>query len=343
MIAQNDDNVIHEDTVALDEPLQNSTSYEHSELSLMKNIDRTSTEDSVKRISLLTTEICSSSERQEYFKAHHCQNKTRRRLNTKRIIVNDKLKIAYCAIAKIGSSTFKTLMALSGPRGTMRKVQAKKGHMHAKGVLRSFGLRFVPIQAVREFDTYHKIVIWRHPFTRLVSAYKDKFTNKKRSNEGIQRKMHAYLKRRKKPRRYDDWRVAFDEFIDAVVHGHRNQHWDPFEDHCNMCHIEYDSVLRLETFSHDIPSVLDVLGLDISTLNSFSKNRKRSNSTVSNKRDTEDVVHTDVLKEFNNFSSSNIQALRRKYRNDLIGLGYEFDSKSKATSCRINTGSDICC
>ena len=227
----------------------------------------------------------------------------------------------------------------------MTKEQAKLLHIHDPGILQGFGLRMVPIKAVHEFATYHKIMLVRHPFTRLVSAYNDKFTVQNAEKDYFQQYIiRTYLNKRQKPRRYRDWRVAFDEFIDAVVHGYMDEHWEPFQDRCNMCNIDYDSVLRLETLSRDIPNVLDILGLNISILDSFSKNRRRSdNSRISNKRDTGDAIHTDVLNAFNTISSSNIQALRRIYANDLNNLGYEFDSNSKVTSCRINTGADVCC
>ena len=230
-------------------------------------------------------------------------------------------------------------------KGSLTKEQAKLLHIHDPGVLQSFGLRMVPITAVHEFATYHKIMLVRHPFTRLVSAYNDKFTVQNAEKDYFQQYIiRTYLNKRQKPRRYRDWRVAFDEFIDAVVHGYMDEHWEPFQDRCNMCNIDYDSVLRLETLSRDIPNVLDILGLNISILDSFSKNRRRSdNSRISNKRDTGDAIHTDVLNAFNTISSSNIQALRRIYANDLNNLGYEFDSNSKVTSCRINTGADVCC
>ena len=120
MSTHNDDNVKYADTTATDRLPQNTKNVPHKEPTpRTEHIYEYRTEASEKRIQpLLTTSICLSSQRQEYFKAHHCRNKTRRRHSfNKWIIVNDERKIAYCPLAKVGSSTFKTLMALSAPKG----------------------------------------------------------------------------------------------------------------------------------------------------------------------------------------------------------------------------------
>ena len=289
------------------------------------------------------TAICTSSERQDYFKARYCPHNTRRRGN-KHILVNDKLKVGYCFIPKSASSTLKTLMSLSAPKGTVAKVHKSKGRMHYPSVLKSFGLRLISTNDFRKLRNYTKFVAFRHPFTRLVSAYKDKMCHNGKGNQRFIKGVHNYMNKQHKPRYYTDWRVTFEEFVDYILSGHMNRHWQPVQDMCDMCNIRYDSVLRLETFSHDIPNVLtNVLGLDDSILNDFSKNRKRNHSTVSEVDDSQAVAFSEVLSEFRNISSSKMQALRRLYRDDFKNLGYYFDSESYKASCEISSGSNVCC
>ena len=287
-------------------------------------------------------QACTPSERQEYFRAHYCQNTTLKNSENRLVLVNDKLKVGYCYIAKSASSTLKTMMALSARKGSRQKVLNNKWQMHYKAVLQSFGLRLVPVSSFRHYDTYKKIVAFRHPFTRLVSAYNDKMCTNGHYNKYL-KDIRKYLKQRNKPRQYSDWRVAFEEFVDYIISGHMDLHWRPYRDFCDLCHIHYDSVIRLEMFSHDIPAVLDMLGLDAATLDSFSRNRKRSNSTVSSVKQKQAVVHSSVLKEYRNISSSIMEDLKRIYMDDFINFGYDFDSNTGRTSCQINTGSNICC
>ena len=236
-------------------------------------------------------------------------------------------------------------MAYSATNASQNKVY--KGNSHNMQALEKFGLRFVPATSYDLLNEYYTVIVWRHPFTRLVSAYNNKvFPMNADTPSPLKIQVLQYLAQRKQPRATKVGRVTFDEFVDFVLSGHKNRHFNPIGDQCNMCNIRYDSVMRLESFEHDILSVLDVLQLNISTLNSLSHNRHRNNNPVTsngNKSPLAYRVHPETLHEFRNISEAKIRALWNYYKDDFINFGYSFDVRTRAAICELNTGSKVCC
>ena len=217
-----------------------------------------------------------------------------------------------------------------------------KGFSHRPSVLESFGLRFVPTTSYDRFNEYYTVIVWRHPFTRLVSAYNNKMAPL--NDNYLKKQVIRYLNQRKQSRAFQDGRVTFDEFVDFVLSGHTNEHFDPVGDQCNMCNIRYDSVMRLESFKHDIVSVLDVLHLNISTLNRLSSNIRRNTGPPNGyKKPIAYRAHPEKLYEFQSISEAKIIALWHYYKDDFINFGYSFDMENKTAICELNTGLRVCC
>ena len=291
----------------------------------------------VKATTDTSVRICSSSERRSFVSSQRCQ-RANFSSHKGKLLVNHKRKIAYCFVPKIGSSTLSTLMALAGPNGSRDAVLAAKGRMHHRKVLKSFGLYFIKTtsELVKE---YHTVVVMRHPFTRLVSAYTDKMVQPK-FKHSVKHFLNAT-----KPPAY----TGFNDFVGYIIDGYGNRHWNPVSDMCDMCRVRYDSVMRIETFAHDMGdvnnSVLDVLGLNVSTLNGFSRNRKRSKakteSVTENRADY--TMGSEWLTKFQNVSTQKINALLDIYKDDFIDFGYQYDIESQTATCKIQTDNDICC
>ena len=322
--------------------------------------------------------LCSSAERLKHVRAHQCSRRTKYSHDKiHQLIVNDQRKVAYCNVAKLASSTLKSLMAFSTlPRGTEAY---RIENVHKPEVLKGFGLRFVNVTQYEEILDYHKIVVLRNPFTRLVSAYNNKIILRNRDHRKFRRKV-MQCRNELYPSRKHSMTVTFVEFIDCVLSQVMNGHWAPVNDMCNMCQIDYDSVLRLESFGHDIKTVIDVLGLNTSLFSDFSRNRRRKELVVESHvkspetgivRSETDIIPTEmdsmrpetdimqpetdilrpeietmrpeVLPEFREISEMKIRRLFELYKSDFFDFGYGFDMKHRAATCEIMGESGACC
>lgn len=85
-------------------------------------------------------------------------------------------EVIYCSIPKVASTTWKTILvrSLDGRSADQMAEHA----VEDERLLRSVGLRFLSTlsheEAEKRIETYFKFVVVRHPFDRIVSAYRDK-------------------------------------------------------------------------------------------------------------------------------------------------------------------------
>jgi hypothetical protein len=131
--------------------------------------------------------------------------------------------------------------------------------------------------------------------------------------------------------------VFFQEFIQYIIDGARNEHWKgPYSAQCQPCAVDYDAIVKLETFSTDLPPILQRLAGRSPNMhvNSFSK-ASWNEQFVKN------------LKQYGNISTHQIQKISDKYQLDLAQFGYEFERKEDRSldiSCRMKSESgDTCC
>ena len=281
--------------------------------------------------------ICTSRERLDYIRrqiARHYKARRRQRLN---IIVNDKRRIAFCRIAKCASSTLDQFMALVGGNYTARDLQWQRFWLNH--VRKQFGLRVVKERSLHTIAGYRKFVVIRHPLDRFVSAFHDKILTQ-RNPAGVdgpfRRAMMKYLNGAFVNA------TEFQRFTKAVLSGHNNEHWHPLADGCRFDQVDYDDVIRLESFRHDLePMVTGYLALNWSSVLQVSHNMKRQKSSGD---DVAMSVKPKHLSLFSEISKNELMQLKDYYRNDLELLGYDFDVNTLTTSCKIvSSGGRICC
>lgn len=107
-------------------------------------------------------------------------------------------------------------------------------------------------------------LIVRHPFERLVSAYRDKLEHiegrdyyYKRFGRHITHKYHKF----RKPNE-TKLEPTFTEFLRFIVEEkYFDEHWAPFVDTCEPCLIKYNYILKFDTFERDQKFLIQELGL----------------------------------------------------------------------------------
>ena len=217
--------------------------------------------------------------------------KSRKLMEKRWIKVNRNYRIAVCTHDKVGSSTWRHYLRDFLPAKDFRKL-AKQYKITAEDpplkwskamdsyyaipsntVSGSLSNMLSPY-SINDFLTSNRILSFsfvRHPFERLVSAYKDKFRhcdNVMRSNTNCESDRQWY------PRHYSWWfkgERSFSSFVDLVLYQYRTScypnstqasristnlanencenkvdtHWRPFTFHCSYCDINYDLIGRM--------------------------------------------------------------------------------------------------
>ena len=108
--------------------------------------------------------------------------------------------------------------------------------------------------------------------------------------------------------------------------------------------VEYDDVIRLETFQHDMKPLVHYAGLTLADI--LRENITTNSNRVENVHEIQKqtFVVPKLLKEFSKNSAEVIDNLKAMYVNYFKLFGYAFDTASLQASCAIRTESgDYCC
>ena len=255
------------------------------------------------------------------------------------MVVDHKRRVAYCFVPKNSCTTWKAIMANNtGVRSDVPfETLTKKGFIHR--MLGEFGLSKETYSD--KLQGYTKFIVVRHPFDRLLSAYRDKaFPNLKNGQ------IHAPYYRIKKSvlrrsshnltaQERQSYVPSFEEFAQHVLMT-SNIHWNSYAFRCDPCHINYDYIIRLETLSTDTHMFLGDVYPEVSALPTSNAHRLAQ----SNKR-TNDQSKT--LKEFSELKSSTFFKITDKYQNELKLFGYKFNQQTQETVCAMNINNSYTC
>lgn len=131
-------------------------------------------------------------------------------------------------------------------------------------------------------------MVVRHPFERLLSAYRDKLENSTIGRE--HGTLHFYEKYGKKIvakyRKEPSTRLepTFREFVDYIIDknllAYADDHWIPYFSFCTPCLVDYDVIIKLETLERDVQQLMGLLGQDTGPEVKHTNRRGRSQSEL---------------------------------------------------------------
>ena len=163
------------------------------------------------------------------------------------------VSVKYCGIEKTGSTSVTRIL---------RSMSEK-----AKMLQKMVSLTKKKIRISKLINNVSKNISFlfvRDPYARLLSAYFDKLFI---PNTFFWKTTGRYIVSNFRPNAskhslrcgHD---VTFPEFIKYVIHSqetgkHRDGHFVPIHDHCNICHRHYDFIGHLESFTEDVNYILD--------------------------------------------------------------------------------------
>ena len=185
-------------------------------------------------------------------------------------------------------------------------------------------------------------MVVRHPLERLASFYHDKLEKgydsqwfKKNMGSNMLRLYRSHVPHEKL---FSGEGVRFEEFIQYIIDGYKNEHWrGPYDNQCQPCSINFDRIVRLETFENDAWDIV------------MHQLKGRGIKTRRNKFSSSKQGHFEfgkILSEYVNVSDVQLDAIVTKYNTDFQQFGYNFTRMNGIvnTNCIIQTSEqDVCC
>lgn len=204
------------------------------------------------------------------------------------IIVSDKHQLLYCATPKIACTNWKRVfLVLEGYCNNTKDIKSSFAHNQSTGFLKRLS-DYSPREITFRLSSYYKFLFVRHPFERLVSAYKNKFIDSKYTifRETYGRYiMKKYRKKGKSPDsivRVNGTIMTFKEFANFIVDSpiddkdFWNEHWERIDRICHPCLLSYDFIGKLETLGRDSDYLLRSLELSDKVQFPINQTEKRS-------------------------------------------------------------------
>ncbi len=247
--------------------------------------------------------------------------------------------LLFCPMTKVGSTSWLALLvyANNGTKASWPPVHSSR-FMSKSGVPK---LSTLSATARKErLQNSFKWLVVRHPFDRLVSAWRDKLT---KANSPYRKKMgktiiQRYRKKGKEETRKQYKDVArFDEFVQFLHDTHKgDQHWSQYHKVCSPCSVEWDAILRTETNSEDANIILDRLPTYKKGIPFIHSHAKNSGYLFQ--------ADKDLSEFFSSVSPEAMDYIWKQYGADMRLFGYEWDEKNFIAKCRIKTDKgDYCC
>ena len=210
-------------------------------------------------------------------------------------LADEKHKVLYCVIFKVSSKWLKNMMRTVGGQ-RFRSVNS-----------------YTPEERTKILQTYFKFMFVRQPLDRLLSAFINKLYYVR---DPLFRHMwgRKILKLYRPNATEEDMKngdnIAYDEFAQFVLDGHRDPHWAHYHERCHPCTIQYDFIGQFESFTDELPYLFEAAGIEDPP--EIEREYVTSNTS------------TKVRSYYSQLPVDRIRGLAEKYRADYEMFGYPF-------------------
>eukprot|EP00057_Strongylocentrotus_purpuratus_P004785 XP_003729447.1 PREDICTED: carbohydrate sulfotransferase 11 [Strongylocentrotus purpuratus] len=176
-------------------------------------------------------------------------------------LVIDKYRLLYCYVPKVGCTSWKQLFLVAYGIVDIKERQ-RSMHKESNSAFKTPG-QLEQTEANQKLQDYTNFLFVRNPFSRLLSAYRQKMDGRNPQDRKQCPFCHPvtqwfietdpeYLKWRNKTQPY-----SFLEFVRFVIaQKTQNDHWTVQYELCHPCLVEYDFIGKYETVQEDSETFL---------------------------------------------------------------------------------------
>jgi len=235
------------------------------------------------------------------------------------IFYDDNFKLVLCTVPKAGTTNWQRVLSTLKSNFTTRP-EAWKGQKIYKQANRLS--KFLPdSDSVTQYELakkvndedFLKVVSVRHPLTRLLSAWRDKFQMVE-SSKYWHKKYGNFIRSKYSrtddvddPDHYVTW-LSFLRYIANEPEQYFDYHWRSFWRFCKPCDIRYDFIVKTESSESDAREIFRQLGIH----QKIQLPKRYKNS----------LTASDY---FNDIPRDLLLAIYDKYRMDFELFGYDID------------------
>ena len=219
-----------------------------------------------------------------------------------------EVNVLACFHLKVASQTWKKILCENVHRNNQSQV---KHCYKRKDPLSSYyheRLNGSKESMLQQITNYKKLMVVRHPLDRLVSVWAHKFKNNPQLNGTYMMKHRTRLLAQSRPWLSEEEAgdsVYFQEMIEYILAGNQNNHWNgPYSQKCNPCIINFDAVVKLETFYTEGTTIINDI---LAGKGNLVHTHQTSTSSWSER-------YIKVLPEYKNISGQMLEKVIEKYQ-----------------------------
>lgn len=246
------------------------------------------------------------------------------------ILVDEARRLMFCYIPKVACSNWKGTLIYTTEKFKSHHKPGDTIAVHAPRSLTKYGIKRLSSYPSYKVKTmikdYFKFMFVRHPLKRVVSAFRDKFSDHPQSDVGYKAGPRILKKYGGGPF-YNGSQIPFEMFLQFIIDEvkddrHLNPHWKQFTNTCLPCNMDYDFIGHLETLGEDVDTVLPRVTTDPAE-QYFPQPGANGPSSIK----TENGINTaaKVQSFYHNVSHKQLEAVKQVYAMDCEIFGYECD------------------